>query len=140
LIYHLRWRKIGGLNIKFGENAGKIWITLNEKGPLSKQELLKNTQLKESDFQIGIGWLARENKVNITDEDLYKLDDTNLTPKIGSDAGKVYKILDIWGKVNFTTIKKLAKIDGKDVYSALGWLAKENKIEIDKKKRYNIKK
>ena len=45
--------------VNFGKNAGKIWTTLNEKGPLEKSKLLKITKLKSSDFHSAVGWLAR---------------------------------------------------------------------------------
>ncbi len=121
----------------FGENAGKLWRTLHEHGPLEEEELVALAQLNERDFHGAIGWLARENKVY--KEDRYILDRTNLTPEIGANAGKVWKVLDIWGAVDFPTIKRLAGIREKDVHSALGWLAREDKIHIDDCHRYSLK-
>jgi len=46
---------------EFGQNAGKIWSTLNVYGSLSKTTLIKKTRLRVNDFYVGIGWLAREN-------------------------------------------------------------------------------
>ena len=128
-----------GFNTNFGENAGKIWVVLKENGPIRKKEILDKIQLKDSDFYNGIGWLAREDKILKDNEGYYKLDNTNLTSIIGTNAGKIWKIMDIWGEVEFSTIKKLTDADDEEVYSALGWLARENKICIDEKQRYTLK-
>ena len=119
------------LTTYFGENAGKIWHALNEGEPLTKEAILECSKLNETEFYGAIGWLAREDKISEEFEDFFKLDKTNLSPKIGTNAGKVWKVIDIWGDVDFHTIKRLAKIDEKEVHSALGWLARENKIIYD---------
>ena len=129
-----------GLTTNFGENAGKIWSVLKDGDTLTKEAILECTQLDETEFYGAIGWLARENKISEEFEDFYKLDFTNLSPGIGSNAGKVWKVMDIWGDVDFHTIKRLAKIDEKEVHSALGWLAREDKIQFDKNlEKYNLK-
>lgn len=127
------------LTTTFGETAGKIWRALNEKGPTNKQQLLELTNLPEEDLNAGIGWLARENKISKEGKDVYKLSDTNLTPEIGKTAGKVYKVMDIWGEVDIPILKRLVNVDEEELYSALGWLAREDKIKTDQKNRYNIK-
>ena len=129
----------GGFNIEFGENAGKIWSVLNEKGSLKKEEILQMTKLNENDFYIGIGWLARENKIYRDESDFYKLDNSNLMSTIGNNAGRIWKIMDIWEEVEFPTIKKLINKETEEIYSAIGWLAKEDKIKIDEKQRYTLK-
>ncbi|GHV09182.1 hypothetical protein FACS1894160_4620 [Bacteroidia bacterium] len=48
--------------------------------------------------------------------------------KIGNDAGRVWKILDENGSKGVKELKKLAKMTDKDVYAAIGWLAREEKI------------
>ena len=67
------------------------------------------------------------------------MDSTNLTYEIGSVAGRVWKIIDIWEEVDFYTIKKLSKADEEDIYSALGWLAREDKIYENKEQNYRLK-
>lgn len=124
---------------KFGESAGKIWLTLNEKGCLHKEEIIQTTQIKESDFHTGIGWLARENKISRENENCFKLDSTNLETEIGSCAGKIWKIMDIWGDVDFETIKRLSDLDEIQINTAIGWLAREDKIILNEKNRFNIK-
>jgi predicted HTH transcriptional regulator len=49
---------------KIGENAGNIWKTLKEKGQMSSSALKKTTRLSEKDINMGLGWLARENKLS----------------------------------------------------------------------------
>ncbi len=127
------------LKTTFGESAGKIWQVLSKKGCLKKDKILETTKLDEVDFHAGLGWLARENKITKKDKDCYKLDNTNLESEIGTNAGKVWKILDIWGDADFITIKRLSNLDDNKVHCTLGWLAREEKIYIDEKHRYNLK-
>ena len=101
---------------------------------------LKITQLNDDDFFTGVGWLAKENKISKEDKDCFKLDVSNLDSEIGAQAGRVWKILDIWGDADFTTIKRLSDLDDNEVHCALGWLAREDKISINEKQRYKIKK
>jgi len=120
----------------FGRNAGKIWTALNVHGPLKRSSLIKETRLKENDFYAGLGWLARENKI-YKNSQAYELKETNLTSKIGADAGKVWSLLNSQGKCNVSNIAKITKIKIQDAYSALGWLAREDKIRISKGRQIN---
>ena len=113
---------------EFGLYAGKIWETLNEQGPLSESKLLTRTMLEEKQFRAAIGWLARENKI-CKNGTVYKLGETNLTPKIGADAGKLWSVLTMKKEIDISSVAKLAKIREQDAYYALGWLAREDKIE-----------
>jgi len=113
---------------EFGRNAGELWKALNTHGPLPETKLMENARLQEDEFYVAIGWLARENKVCKTGP-LYKIGETNLTNKIGADAGKVWKVLETRGKVDVLDIANITQLDEREVYSALGWLARENKIE-----------
>jgi hypothetical protein len=123
---------------KYGDSAGKIWQVLEEKGCLKKDEILQTTNLDETDFYTGIGWLARENKIS-QDEDSYKLENTNLEPEIGIYAGKIWKILEIWGGTDLETIRRLSDLSDNQVHIAIGWLAREDKIYFDEKNRLNLK-
>jgi hypothetical protein len=111
----------------YGKNAGRIWKTLQENGPQEDNDLLKKTRLKDEDFFAALGWLARENKIT-KENNWYKLGETNLTWKIGSDAGKVWRVLDTWGEVDIESISRLARINEFEVFTAVGWLAREGKI------------
>jgi hypothetical protein len=52
--------------------------------------------------------------------------------QIGTNAGLVWKVLNEGGKMSVKEIKKVAKIKAeKDVFAALGWLAKEGKLAFD---------
>ena len=121
---------------QFGENAGKVWEALNTKGPLSETKLLTMTLLDERELQSAIGWLARENKI-CKNGTVYKLGETNLTPKIGGDAGKVYTILSQKGEVDVQTLARNARLDVSEAFSALGWLAREEKIQAKVEERQN---
>ena len=111
----------------FGENAGRLYKTLTIHGPLPQTRLKETTMIKDEEFFMAIGWLARENKI-CKDGNNYKLGETNLTRKIGGDAGKVWQVLNAWGEVDNLSIGRLGQLDEKDVFSAVGWLAREGKI------------
>ncbi len=51
--------------------------------------------------------------------------------KIGINAGKVWTVLDEAGRQNLKEIKKATKLTDKDLYAALGWLAREGKIALE---------
>ncbi len=48
-----------------GETAGKIWDFLNQHGEVTVLKLKTNLKLSNSLVCMGIGWLAREDKVSI---------------------------------------------------------------------------
>lgn len=53
----------------------------------------------------------------------------NMIAYIGTNAGLVWNALDKLGKMDIKQLKKATKIrTEKDVYAALGWLAKEEKL------------
>ena len=111
----------------FGYNAGRLWEILSTEGPQVQTKLIKKTKLREDEFYGAIGWLARENKI-FRDKRTYKIGETNLTEKIGSDAGKVWGTLCRYNEIDISSIYRLAKVEKRDCYSALGWLAREGKI------------
>ena len=60
----------------FGMHAGKVWLALKSKGPLSADALSKTTKLKLNEVFAALGWLGREGKIDIIAEKqmtLYKL-------------------------------------------------------------------
>lgn len=113
---------------EFSIGAEKIWRLLNTQGPTSETTLMNMTKLNEQTFYGAIGWLARENKIH-KGGSVYKLGSTNLTEKIGSDAGKVWTILSNLKEIDIFTISELAQMNEIDAFSALGWLACEKKID-----------
>jgi len=114
----------------FGKYAGKIWTALNTNGSLTENKLMEKTGLTEKELCSAIGWLAKENKIyKETGDGSFSLGDTNLTAKIGNDAGMVFKILDMWGEVDVESISRLAKINENDVFCAAGWLMREGKLD-----------
>jgi len=69
----------------------------------------------------------------------YLLGETNLVPTIGKDAGKIWRTLEIWGEVDAQSLSRLSRIMEQDVFTAVGWLAREGKVDgaihnIDEKK------
>ena len=50
--------------------------------------------------------------------------------KIGTKAGKVWTLLDEAGTQNVKDLKKSSKLTDKDLYAALGWLAREGKVTL----------
>ncbi|HXG63266.1 MAG TPA: winged helix-turn-helix domain-containing protein [Planctomycetota bacterium] len=54
---------------------------------------------------------------------------------IGETAGTVWKTLGARGRVALTTLPKLVDRDGALVQQAVGWLAREQKIEFEREGR-----
>ncbi|MEL6821353.1 MAG: winged helix-turn-helix domain-containing protein [Calditrichota bacterium] len=54
---------------------------------------------------------------------------------IGTTAGDVWRYLEENGETTLTTLKKKVEGGGDLVNQAVGWLARENKIEIIRKGR-----
>jgi len=117
----------------FGNDAGKIWVTLSRYGPLNTTTLQKKSRLSEHNFYAAVGWLARENKI-FKNGSKYELRETNLTNKIGEDAGKIWNVLSTQRNCDISSIAKVTQITVRDAYSALGWLAREEKIWMTKEK------
>ena len=54
--------------------------------------------------------------------------------KIGANAGAIWIILETEGKKTLKELKKASKLTEKDMYAALGWLAREGKIAFNELK------
>lgn len=56
-----------------GENAGKVWHALNEVNETTLTELAKRLGLSIEATAMAVGWLARENKINVDvkDDNIY---------------------------------------------------------------------
>ena len=50
-----------------GETAGEIWRLLNQKEPLSITAIVNKVRQPQSAVYMGIGWLAREDKLVFTE-------------------------------------------------------------------------
>jgi hypothetical protein len=116
---------------QFGRNAGKIWEALNQCGPMTEEQLMETTSLRDFEVHAAVGWLARENKIS-REGNVLKLDATNLTEPIGSAAGKIWDLLHSEGEVELSLVSKLINVDNNETFSALGWLAREDKIQFKK--------
>ncbi len=49
-----------------GETAGKVWHVLSEGGPLTLAQIKKKLNGSSDLVGLALGWLAREDKVEIT--------------------------------------------------------------------------
>jgi len=49
-----------------GEAAGEIWELLNKEGPLSVSAIVSKMKQPQTTVYMGIGWLAREDKLVFT--------------------------------------------------------------------------
>ena len=52
---------------EMGLNAGLVWNALNENGAMTVKSLKKATKLKDKQVFAAIGWLSREDKINVTE-------------------------------------------------------------------------
>lgn len=48
--------------------AGKVWKTLDKKGAMSAAALAKETGVSNNELLMALGWLLREDKLNISKE------------------------------------------------------------------------
>ena len=55
------------LQEKAGNIAGIIWKALDEYHALGYKQIKKITKLSEKDFNLGVGWLLREDKLNVSE-------------------------------------------------------------------------
>ena len=56
-----------------------------------------------------------------------------LEEKIGFSAGEIYNYLNVNGTTSFSKIKKDLDLKGNFADLGLGWLARENKVDIQQK-------
>ena len=49
--------------------AGEVWNALAQDGTLGVRKLKKVTKLKEKELYAAIGWLAREGKVSLAEDE-----------------------------------------------------------------------
>jgi hypothetical protein len=115
---------------QFGRNAGIVWDVLSKGESLSIDEIAHKTHLRLYEVEIAVGWLARENKVSY-EHGTYSLAPTNLTPSIGTNAGVLWNLLYENGKTDVQEIIDQSSLPTQEVYKAVGWLAREEKITID---------
>jgi hypothetical protein len=55
---------------------------------------------------------------------------------IGDSAGKVYNFLNEKGEATLSQLKRGVKADPNLILEGIGWLAREDKLRIEKKGRY----
>ncbi len=52
-----------------GYNAGLVWNALNDADALGLKQIKKVTKLKDKELYAALGWLARENKILIAENE-----------------------------------------------------------------------
>lgn len=58
------------MNELVGNMAGAVWTALNENGAMTSKDLKKAAKIKtDKDLYMVMGWLLREDKLNVTEED-----------------------------------------------------------------------
>ena len=62
-----------------------------------------------------------------------KTQDVQLQGMIGTSAGEIYNYLNVNGESSFAKMKKELDLKGNFADLGLGWLAREDKVEISKK-------
>ena len=55
--------------------------------------------------------------------------------KIGTDAGLVWQVLDERGTLNVKEVKKVVRLTDKDLFAAIGWLAREEKLRFNQEEK-----
>jgi hypothetical protein len=53
---------------KIGETAGRVWRTLDEEGELRLAALKKQIDVSDALLYMAVGWLAREDKLEVEAE------------------------------------------------------------------------
>jgi len=56
------------INAQVGEAAGEIWRLLNDEGPQTLVQLSKKLKRANGRLNFAVGWLAREDKVEIIED------------------------------------------------------------------------
>ena len=115
---------------RFGVSAGKIWSVLDERGCLVRDDLFELCGLSDFDFFTGLGWLACEGKVVLSEDGVFCLGEGVVVGGFGGFAGQVWRVLDVWGDADFVTLKRLTGLDDVDVDCGLGWLGREGKLVV----------
>lgn len=54
---------------KNGTNAGKLWTVIEKNGPLPFKKAKTKLKLTNADLYMAMGWLNREGKISISNDD-----------------------------------------------------------------------
>ena len=57
------------MQTQIGENASRVWQTLGQRGETPLVNLPRLTKLESTQAHLAVGWLSRENKVNLYNKD-----------------------------------------------------------------------
>ncbi len=67
-MFHLKI-EIDMLKEKAGVIAGQIWTALNGTDGLTQKQIKKAAKIVDKDFFLGMGWLLREDKLEVSEVD-----------------------------------------------------------------------
>jgi hypothetical protein len=126
------------LRDEIGNEAGKVWNTISRMENASFNRLRSETELNNDEIYRAIGWLAREDKIGREGRN-YQPEHTNLTPEIGGNAGRIYDLLKDNDRLTVNDLIQRGEMKRKDVWSAVGWLAREDKIYMDDTGRFTLR-
>ena len=105
-----------------GEIAGKVWRHLNESGEQPPSVVAKALNIKVSDLDRALGWLAREDKLSFSAD--------NVVRAMGENAGLLWRLLKERGASTPATVAKLLGLKNSELDQAIGWLAREGKLSF----------
>ncbi len=105
-----------------GEIAGRVWRHLNEKGEQPPSVVAKTLNIKPSDLDRALGWLAREDKLSFSAD--------NVLLSMGENAGLVWRLLKERGALTPATLAKQLSLKTSELDQAIGWLAREGKLSF----------
>ena len=58
------------INENVGQNAGAVWTLLSQNGAMNTKNLKKAAKIRcDKDLYMAIGWLLREDKLTVMEED-----------------------------------------------------------------------
>ena len=52
--------------------------------------------------------------------------------QIGTNAGIIWNLLNDYQKWNISQLQEASGLSAQEIYTAIGWLSRENKIEMEK--------
>ncbi|MBF6627051.1 MAG: winged helix-turn-helix domain-containing protein [Proteiniphilum sp.] len=55
-----------------------------------------------------------------------------INKQIGTNAGIIWNLLNDYQKWNISQLHEASGLSEQEIYTAIGWLSRENKIEIEK--------
>jgi len=115
----------------------ECWESLEDtqyKRTLKEEALRQNTKLAGDELWTALAGSHEKEVCRVNN--MYKLGDTNLTPKIGVDAGKVWNTVARQGRWISLPSHESHRLP-RWMRTRHSWLARENKVQLQKIKSRN---